>query len=200
MAKTHPGQETHSGDLEPGECCSAGGSQPSREKLQCHFWVTSINNHWDKSCATHKSLLNLTFISTLLWKLKANFSLCFGRKKEEEKQKPHAEPSQNLSVTITREGGVPDQEVPSTGSLFCPPGSSARLQYAPEWAGSQNAATTQVQPHSEEASLRCYCLQFHILTLRAHVVPRPCVIQRAPSRPDSTATGLGMGSTSTEEH
>lgn len=74
-----------------------------------------INNNWDKSYATHKSLLNLTFISTLLWKLKANFSLCFGRKKE-EKQKPQAEPSQNLSVTVTREGGVPDQEVPSTGS------------------------------------------------------------------------------------
>lgn len=77
--------------------------------MKCHFWVMGINNHWVKSCATHKSLLNLTFISTLLWKLKANFSLCFGRKTEEEKQKPQAEPPWNLSVTVTREGGVPEQ-------------------------------------------------------------------------------------------
>lgn len=44
----------------PGECCSAGGCQPSREKLKCPFWVMGINNHWVKSCATHRSLLNLT--------------------------------------------------------------------------------------------------------------------------------------------
>lgn len=78
--KDTPGTGKTLWDLEPGECCSAGGSQPSREKLQCHFWVMGINNHWGTSCATHKSLLNLTFIPTLLWKLKAIFSLCFGRK------------------------------------------------------------------------------------------------------------------------
>lgn len=60
-------------------------AQPSREKLQCHFWMMGINNHWGKSCATHKSLLNLTYISTLLWKLKAIFSHCFGRKTKKSK-------------------------------------------------------------------------------------------------------------------
>lgn len=196
MAKTHRGQERHFRDLKPGECCSEGGSQPSREKPQCHFWVMGINNHQGKSCATHSSLLILTLISTLLWKLKANFSLCFGRKKEKKKKrKPQAaEPPRNLPVTVTRKGGVPEQEAPFTRSLFCPPRSSAQLQCAPEWAGGQNAATAQVQPHSEEASLRCYCFQFHILTLGAHVVPRPGVIQRAPSRPGTTASDrLGDG-------
>lgn len=122
-------------------------------------------------------------------------SLFWQEKGKKKKRKPQAaQPPRNLPVTVTRKGGVPEQEAPFTRSLFCPPRSSAQLQCAPEWAGGQNAATAQVQPHSEEASLRCYCFQFHILTLGAHVVPRPGVIQRAPSRPGTTASDrLGDG-------